>query len=65
MNVVEKELDDPHTRKDRHTFLGHTDDFLELGNRKLTCWISSVSQRTCHLGMASLDCRDDEKEKID
>ena len=34
MSVVEKELDDPHTRKDRHTFLGYTDDFVEPGDRK-------------------------------
>ena len=34
MSVVEKELDDPHTRKDGYTFLGYTNDFVELGNRK-------------------------------
>ena len=50
MGVVEMELDDPHTRKVGQTFLGFTDDFVELGDRKLTCWISSVSQHTCHLG---------------
>ena len=34
IDVVEKEPDDPHTRKNGHTFLGYTDDFVELGNRK-------------------------------
>ena len=35
MSVVEKELDDPHTRKVGQTFLGYTDDFVELGKQEV------------------------------
>ena len=61
IDVVEKEPDDPHTRKGRQTSLGHTDDSLalgEIGGRSVGS--VPVHSTPAISVMASLNCRDDE-----